>query len=215
MDAYRIGYIIEPWINQTPPIRGGVYRKTTVDAEEDTSSSVGSDQAYDSDCVSVNSSATSLDSPASSIAAGHESKNYLPSGHQAEAEHGEAVGLRRRGEKEISETLIVSQLSPEAYIASAIRGEIEDGIRSSPSLDQKTQQSINLKYQKLHQRVKDEGFYQCRYIEYGKEAVRYSLLFVASMYALRQEWYITSACFLGLFWVSNILMVLWLELTLE
>lgn len=198
MDAYRIGYILEPWINLTPPIRGGIYKKTTSDTDEDTSSSVYTDQASDSDCISVTSSATSLDSPASSIGACDFSKDESIPRSDVEVE-----GLRRRHEKEPkdSSASIVSRLSPDAYIASAIRGEIEDGIRDNPPLDQETQREINLKYRKLHERVKDEGFYQCRYIEYAKELTRYTIIFVACMFALRNGWYITSACLLGLFWV--------------
>jgi delta8-fatty-acid desaturase len=200
MDAYRIGYILEPWINLTPPIRGGVYTKTTNNTEEDTSSSVDTDQASDSDCFSVTSNAISLDSPASSIGSCEVLKIDSIPGPDVEVE---VEGLRRRREKEIKDTLVVSRLSPDAYIAHAIRGEIEDGIRENPSLDQETQREINLKYQKLHQRVHDEGFYQCRYVEYAKELTRYTLIFTAFILALRTGWYITSACLLGLFWVSR------------
>jgi len=200
MDAYRIGYILEPWINLTPPIRGGVYTKTTNNTEEDASSSVDTDQASDSDCFSVTSNAISLDSPASSIGSCEVLK--IESIPEPDVEV-EVEGLRRRREKEIKETVVVSRLSPDAYIAHTVRGEIEDGIRENPSLDQETQRGINLKYQKLHQRVHDEGFYQCRYIEYAKELTRYTLIFTAFILALRTGWYIASACLLGLFWVSH------------
>lgn len=204
MDAYRIGYVLEPWVNLTPPIRGGTYTKTTNNTEEDASSSVDTDQASDSDCFSVASNAISLDSPASSIGScGLLKIDSIPEPDvQVEVEVA-VEGLRRRREKEIEETLVVSRLSPDAYIAHAIRGEIEDGIRENPSLDQETQRGINLKYQKLHQRVHDEGFYQCRYSEYAKELARYTLIFTAFLLALRTGWYITSACLLGLFWVIH------------
>jgi delta8-fatty-acid desaturase len=200
MDAYRIGYILEPWINLTPPIRGGIYKKTTSDTDEDTSSSVDTDQASDSDCISVVSSATSLDSPASSIGTCDFSKDQSIAGPDVEVD-----GLRSRHSKGLknSSAPVSSRLSPDVYIASAIRGEIEDGIRDNPSLDQETQREINLKYRKLHQRVQDEGFYQCRYIEYAKELTRYTIIFMAFMLALRNGWYITSACLLGLFWVIS------------
>ena len=34
--------------------------------------------------------------------------------------------------------------------------------------------------------------------------IRYTSLFVMFLFALRQEWYMTSAVFLGLFWVCHI-----------
>ena len=198
MDAYRIGYIVEPWKNLTPPIRGGVYKKTATVVDEDASSSTDTDLESDSDGISVGSSATSLESSVSCIAAGDVSKV-----ESSPVPHGNAQGLRRRHDKDTTQALMVSKLSPDAYITSAIRSEIEDGIRDYPSLDQETQREINQKYQKLHERVKDEGFYQCRYLEYAKELTRYSLIFATSMFALRHGWYITSAALLGLFWVSH------------
>jgi delta8-fatty-acid desaturase len=198
MDAYRIGYILEPWINLTPPIRGGVYTKTTHDPEEYASSSADTDQASDEDCFSVDSNAVSLESSASSIGS-----YEIPKIESDPVPDVEAEGLRRRRETEHKEAPMLSRLSPDAYIAHAIRGEIEDGIRENPSLDQETQRGINLKYQKLHQRVHDEGFYQCRYIEYAKEVTRYTLIFTAFLVALRTGWYMTSACLLGLFWVCH------------
>ncbi|CAF9904327.1 MAG: hypothetical protein ALECFALPRED_007499 [Alectoria fallacina] len=33
MNKYRIGRIAEPWVNLTPPIRGGIYRDNTEDAQ--------------------------------------------------------------------------------------------------------------------------------------------------------------------------------------
>ncbi|KAK5147593.1 hypothetical protein LTR04_000801 [Oleoguttula sp. CCFEE 6159] len=78
--------------------------------------------------------------------------------------------------------------------------ELLNDLRDYPSLSPETQRSITRKYQQLHQTAKDEGFYDCPYIEYGKEIARYSTLFALFIVALRAEWYITSAVFLGLFW---------------
>jgi delta8-fatty-acid desaturase len=79
--------------------------------------------------------------------------------------------------------------------------EVEEGIRDNPSLDIVTQKAIIDDYRALHQQFKDQGLYQCRYSEYGKESIRYGLLFVAFGYFLYIKWYMTSAVFLGLFWV--------------
>jgi delta8-fatty-acid desaturase len=82
--------------------------------------------------------------------------------------------------------------------------EIERGIQENPSLDVATQKAIINDYRELHQQFKDEGLYQCRYSEYGKECIRYALLFAAFGYFLYTKWYMTSAVFLGLFWVCFI-----------
>lgn len=80
--------------------------------------------------------------------------------------------------------------------------EIEEGIRDNPSLDVDTQRAIIEDYRTLHQQFKEEGLYQCRYSEYGKESIRYGLLFAGFAYLLYCKWYLSSAVFLGLFWVS-------------
>ena len=95
-----------------------------------------------------------------------------------------------------------SQLSPSEYTDWAIKQEIERDIKIFPSVDPIIQQEISRKYRILHEKVREGGFYECPYLDYGKEMARYSILFTVSMVALRHEWYMTSAIFLGLFWVS-------------
>jgi delta8-fatty-acid desaturase len=59
-------------------------------------------------------------------------------------------------------------------------------------------------YRALHEQFKSEGLYQCNYSAYAWESLRYLALFAAFGYFLHIKWYITSATFLGLFWVSFI-----------
>lgn len=87
-----------------------------------------------------------------------------------------------------------------AYTNWAEQQEIGRDNSDYPSLDPQVQQDIARKYSALHQRIHDEGYYNCPYLEYGKEMARYTTLFAASMVALWHEWYMTSAFFLGLFW---------------
>lgn len=72
-----------------------------------------------------------------------------------------------------------------------------------PSLDQEVQLAITAKYMKLNDEIEAQGLYNSPYLEYGKEMVRYTILFASSMYALHSGWYITSAFCLSLFWVSS------------
>jgi delta8-fatty-acid desaturase len=81
--------------------------------------------------------------------------------------------------------------------------EVNQGVRDYPSLDAATQRAITKRYQALHERVKNEGYYDCRYVEYGKEFLRYSFLFGCFFGLLQAGWYIPSACFLGAFWVCH------------
>lgn len=95
------------------------------------------------------------------------------------------------------------QMSPDKYTEWAMQQEKEFDMGEYPSLDHEVQLAITAKYMKLNDEVEARGYYKCNYLEYGKEMVRYTILFGLSMLALHKAWYLTSALFLGLFWVST------------
>ena len=103
-----------------------------------------------------------------------------------------------KGKKE--EDAFAAKLKAAAYTTWAETQDVDRDIRDYPSIDPEVQEEVVKKYRALHQRVHDEGFYDCPYLEYGKEMTRYTALFVTFIVALRYEWYMTSAFFLGLFW---------------
>jgi delta8-fatty-acid desaturase len=77
-----------------------------------------------------------------------------------------------------------------------------DTLEPSPStLSADDQARHSAAYKVLHNRVRDAGLYDTRYITgYGPELLRYALLASLSAYAYCHAWFITSALFLGLFW---------------
>lgn len=100
-------------------------------------------------------------------------------------------------------------LTPEQYTDWAIgQGEATD-MRDYPSLDMDLQQAIAEKYMQLHERIAEAGLYNCPYREYGKEMARYLGLFGLFLYTLSRGWNLTSAVFLGLFWVCACDAVAW------
>ncbi|KAL2356457.1 fatty acid desaturase [Cryomyces antarcticus] len=172
MSKYCIGRIEGPWTNFTPPIRGGTFRPI----EESDASSEEDDFGSDTSSLSE-SSATSFESSAGMTIKRTQARTSS-SDAQREARH----------------------WSAETYTERTMQKELLKDLRDYPSLSPETQRSITRKYQQLHQTAKDGGFYDCPYIEYGKEIARYSTLFAVFIVALRAEWYVTSAVFLGLFW---------------
>lgn len=90
--------------------------------------------------------------------------------------------------------------TPEQYTAGRVQHQIDEDLFKYPSVDGVTQQSIAKRFQALHQRVRDDGYYDCQYSEYGKEMIRYTTLFALFAICLSRGWYFVSACFLGLFW---------------
>ena len=193
MNKYRIGRIDGPWINFTPPLRGGVYGKDRAEEDEE-----------DSGCESCEESAAASDSGyySTSTAASVDSSIYLDQSKSVLLEPFEGTTSCDAGQRTCAQVQPkYPHLSTRAYTTLAIQEEINDDIRDYPSLDDKTQRSITQKYRALHQQVKDQGFYDCRYQEYAKESVRYALLFASFLAALHYGWYMLSAALLGLFWV--------------
>lgn len=96
-----------------------------------------------------------------------------------------------------------SGVSKTEYTDVAVQEEIERDLNTYPSLDPEVQENIVRKFRQLHKRLYDENLYDCPYFEYGKEMVRYTALLIACIFALGHGWYLTSAMFLGLFWVRR------------
>ncbi|MCJ1290931.1 hypothetical protein MMC34_002473 [Xylographa carneopallida] len=217
MAVFRIGRIQPPWINLTPPIRGGVFRKYQDEEESISSRSDDEEPPLASDLASVNSSTTSLE-----LSVDDELKSYnepliRSSSKTIEcdgygSDNGCEINQRRAFQAKADAFELYSELkgltgrpllqdqTRDAFTTQTMQDEINRDLESYPSLDSATQQNITKKYQALHQRIKDEGYYDCRYMEYGKEFVRYSFLFALFLVSLRAEWYMTSAVFLALFW---------------
>lgn len=229
MKAYRIGRVHLPWTNLEPPIRGGVHRKLRVDSEDD---EVDNQQpAYSSGMASPSAGSITEDSAEDSAEVNSlfSRAGDVPSSDESEPADADdkdctdhvlasTGGLRQRTKGQLlasadgAATTIAKdsgdlptggKLSREAYTAAMEQKEIAEMVRTYPSLDQETQDAIRGEYRKLHQLVKEQGLYSCRYSEYGKEGIRYAIIFSAFLYFLHIKWYIPSACFLGLFWVSR------------
>ncbi|PKS05139.1 hypothetical protein jhhlp_008506 [Lomentospora prolificans] len=230
MKALRIGRKPPGvWLNRTPPIRGGVFVKRTAspvpsDSEipSDTDEAISADDSSSQACSDLDtelSSATSLSSDASDVEIDDvkvKATGLAP-----------PTGVKRRGQVSQMDKLVVGggvvaekassdasdapesptnhgdsqpRFSAAGYTAWAVRQEIDKDSAVYPSVDPTVQQRIIHRYQALHQRVHDGGYYKCRYIEYGKEMSRYTTLFALFLVALYYKWYMTSATFLGLFW---------------
>lgn len=192
MKAFQIGRtnVVGPWPNMTPPIRGGPLDEqdilTSCDAEL----------------------------PAAAFAASRgRSTGFLDIETETDTESESVVSsiLRTRTRSSSpppSSTTSVSDLSdslppkcPVNIIDWAIEQDLDKCLRDYPSVDPQVQQSIVRRYRQLHQTIIDEGLYECRYTEYMKEIARYTTLFALFLGLLRNGWYLTSAVFLGLFWV--------------
>lgn len=211
MKAYRIGRVRLPWTNLEPPIRAGpdAYRNFS-HARDDTDADVSIVDDGEVDHLMVETATTVSDSDDQADSSSIFSANLNPGeplssrNSSVGPEETESDCKRRDVPVDASSCPInVKNLSREAYTAAMEKKEIADGIRDYPSLDPATQQTIRSEYDDLHQRIKDQGLYNCPYSEYGKELIRYSMLFFSFLYLLHIGWYLTSSVFLGMFWVSR------------
>lgn len=194
MQAFVIGRTPPgPWTNSTPPIRGGIYHKQeeeeeavvkvdagrgSAEAEEDTSSWSGHSVGGDDDTA--------------------QSGNPPPNVRRRASAHKSFPACDAAPEDAIN-----VQQSPSEYTDWTVQQGVNQDLRDYPSLDSDVQLSIIHKYRLLHQKIRDRGLYHCHISEYGKELARYVSLLVVSAVALRHGWYMTSAAFLGLFWVRR------------
>jgi delta8-fatty-acid desaturase len=195
MKAYRIGRKQGPWTNRTPPIRGGIFRK---DAPEEVELS----DSTASDTEESLSSSSILDDTASS--ASSTTDDVVLGGDdifKTEGLRHRSATIKSEGNGKRSAILRVAN----AGVAREIQSDLET--YPAPS-DTKVQSDIARKYQLLHDRIRDEGLYQCPYVEYGKEMARYTTLFTLFGVLFYNQWYITSSVFLGLFWVCIVSLLL-------
>jgi delta8-fatty-acid desaturase len=191
---YRIGRTVGQWKNMTPPIQGGIYHTKEEDdagAPPGDASIITDDDQQDS---GINCD-TTFDTSSVDLPLKKRLCKQLSHGQDNAIERVDsAVDVAHK------HTATTRLRSPAELVANTVQQEIDADIAKYPSLDFDTQRDIALRFEVLHQRVKNEGFYQCRFIEYGKEILRYSALFALFIFTLKTAWYFASACFLGLFW---------------
>lgn len=193
-----------PWTNMTPPIRGGFHH------EEQAQPPAVVLDLVDDGIGTFDGPTVDGDGLHYRISRGRNT-GFLDAEPETDNESVVSSVLRTRGSSVSpppSSVTSVSDLSdalppkcPVKFIDWAIDQGVEKAIRDYPSLDMQTQQAIALRYRQLHQTIIDDGLYECRYIEYFKELARYTTLFTLFAALFYNGWTLTSAVFLGMFWV--------------
>jgi delta8-fatty-acid desaturase len=209
MKAYRIGRVALPWVNLIPPIRSGTGSdKKKADVTKtlyapnglETSKAIAvTIQELDQTSDAGNATSRSISPVDSATCTRRTTPTPAPT---KVCTNMEDLNSEKHALMQSSHTYDPSQHSRASYIEALEDKEIADGLSGFPSVDAETQLAITMEYRALHQRITDQGLYQCRYSEYGKELVRCALIFGVFISLLRAEWYLLSSVFLGVFWVS-------------
>ncbi|KAF8541964.1 fatty acid desaturase-domain-containing protein [Trichophaea hybrida] len=187
MKSYVIGRIDGLWENFLPPIQGGAFRH--YDGEEDDANRI------------IRLSPKTLPIPDAQIDSGSSRPSSPSLSVSSSDEHFLDPSLRRRHVESSSSSVTSVDEGPVQFNAGYFtRKGIEEDLVKYPSLDYTTQREIVQKYRALEVRIRDAGLYTCNYWAYGREVIRYIILFSACILCLRYSWYKTSAFFLGCFW---------------
>ncbi|KAI9775514.1 MAG: hypothetical protein M1839_001055 [Geoglossum umbratile] len=206
MSAFQIGRIEGTWTNFTPPIRGGTFARREENnplklvADEAPYDSIGTDGEADTSCCDLKRDPQCTRSRSPNLS------KVTPISNPALLDKPNTTTLTVPSiTHTTSPASVVLPLNPTLYTPSvytdyAVQHEIDRDLKAYPSIDIATQRRITLRYQELHRQVKEGGHYNCRYLEYAKECSRYSIFFALFLVALKQQWYLASAVFLGLFW---------------
>ena len=188
MDAYQIGTVQGRWKNFLPPIQGGLFRHyrkdgNYSDAETQSNSSTESSSLESSPIFDTNNlrSRTMRKRGSNSLDDDDDDRSSISSLSSLE------LSSTDQGDKTDS-------------IDAYTQRQIDLDLEKYPSLDPATQDGITAKYRALHDRIRDEGLYQCNYISYFIEICRYTFLFSMCLLSLRLGWYPLSGIFLGMFW---------------
>ena len=216
MDAFRIGRVQPPWANLSPPACNSFFRPYNKLSAGD------SDDPVNTDCpVPILSSLIELEPETSKKVPDNatiERQPALLASTQPISDTSRDVKNRpfleapnkccfKREEKGTilkSPTCVSGKSATRTKFIEALeKEEIHSNILAYPSLNIETQEAISREYSALHERIKHEGFYKCRYVEYGKDSIRWVILFSTFLYLLNVKWYLASAIFLGMFWVRS------------
>ncbi|KAK0610504.1 putative fatty acid desaturase [Bombardia bombarda] len=220
MDKYRVGRIEGRWNNFLPPIQGGKFRPASAgecDDEDamaleqqrsasspsfamDVTSSVTSSHAssrspspvFDTAATTTTTTTTSITGssrlrPRTSLAA---SVSSVSSADEAE----EPLQQKQRQQQQ------QQPFDGLAHLDALTKKEIKLDLDTYPSLDAAVQDDIVAKYRLLHQKIRDEGLFDCDYTAYAIECTRYAIFFGLSLVLLHYGWYAASGFFMGTFW---------------
>ncbi|KAF1994572.1 delta 8-(E)-sphingolipid desaturase [Amniculicola lignicola CBS 123094] len=190
MKKHRMGRIQEPWTNLEPPIRSPDYY-INLAARKEAAKAAKANKAQPRQArksVDLSSVAAIIDKKLSVTTCTRRSSTNM------------SVDPEKQPLVVPTNITFDKKANRDQYAIMLEKKEVEEGLLNNPSVDPETQRAIVNDYRALHQRIKDEGLYQCRYSEYGYESIRYGALFIGFAYLLYIKWYMSSAIFLGLFW---------------
>ncbi|KAL9056075.1 MAG: hypothetical protein Q9162_003137 [Coniocarpon cinnabarinum] len=188
MKAFQIGRIEGVWDNFTPPIQGGMFHQPEVcdvrELEEEHEGTMSDSEVSESP------------SPVFDVP----TERGFPGLHLRLKRSNDSTSESSHSSLDDTDNNVDDPTALKDPQKQRTRQELTDDLARYPSLSPVVQGEIVSKYRLLNRQIKDEGLYECNYMAYAIECVRYVLLFLAMLFCLNHEWYTTSAVLLGAFW---------------
>jgi delta8-fatty-acid desaturase len=196
---WRIGKIDHPWQNLLPPIQGAIYVKGKYDIPTEhfikVSSSLDKKLDQDSSDVDISTSSSILEEEVENKGFGYPKVKVLPKVPQN-------TMITKDNEDRIFPVLLAKStiVNPKMLMESFDNGLSKQLIEEMPSLDYDTQNGLREKYQKLHDIVIENNFYECNLSDYGRELIKIASLYMYAFSFLKLGYYKLSAIFIGMAW---------------
>jgi delta8-fatty-acid desaturase len=190
MNRYQIGRIEGRWTNFLPPIQGGKFR-TQEELEK------LSEEEYLESCSSSDHESSSSTSSAD------QSPIFEPANKSSSVRQRNTTNITRASSSSSVSSIGLDDTtaSPKMSVLDRrTQEELDFDKAKYPSTDAETQDRITQKYRDLQKEIQARGLYDCNYISYGIECLRYGSFIALFLYALYSGWYITSAIPLACVW---------------
>ncbi|KAJ4341412.1 hypothetical protein N0V87_001802 [Didymella glomerata] len=189
-NRYQIGRIEGRWTNFLPPIQGGKFR-TQEELEK------LSEEEYLESCSSSDHESSSSTSSAD------QSPIFEPANKSSSVRQRNTTNITRASSSSSVSSIGLDDTtaSPKMSVLDRrTQEELDFDKAKYPSTDAETQDRITQKYRDLQKEIQARGLYDCNYILYGIECLRYGSFIALFLYALYSGWYITSAIPLACVW---------------
>lgn len=197
---WRIGRIDHQWQNLLPPIQGAIYTrgKYEVPTEHFIKVSGTLETKLDqdsSDSLDVSTSSSFVEEETENRGFGYPKVKVLPKVPQNHM-------ITKENEDVIFPVLLPKStiVNPKMLMESFDNGLSKQLLEEMPSLDYDTQNWLRDKYQKLHEVIIENNFYECNLWDYGRELVKIISLYIYAFSFLKLGYYKLSALFMGMAW---------------
>jgi delta8-fatty-acid desaturase len=179
MMRFQVGRIEGTWKNFVPPVQGGVFRPLSGVGEQ-------SEEEPHTITTTPDDSSGASRSPSPVFDRDHQGVRHRPSTTRSSSTDSESVDF--------------AELDEATYLDSVTREKIRLDFESYPPTDEDTQAAIVEKYWELHEKIKQQGLFDCDYNAYAVECCRYAMLLALSMFFVANGYVVLGAFALGCLW---------------